>query len=118
MGALRILLVLFALVILPYTYYTISHEGLTLFSVFLGDLQSLTWSGQFNLDFLTYLVLSSLWVAWRHNFSGQGLLLAACASVLGMSFFAPYLLLTSYQVKGNVVHLLLGSQRAHPLQAA
>ncbi|MBX2877270.1 MAG: hypothetical protein KTR30_34435 [Saprospiraceae bacterium] len=112
MGALRILLLLFALAILPYTFYTISHEGLNLFSVFLGDLQSLSWSGQFNLDFLTYLILSSLWVAWRHDFSSRGLLFALCASILGMSFLAPYLLMMTFQVKGDIVHLLLGSQRA------
>ncbi|NRB49989.1 MAG: hypothetical protein HRU41_20100 [Saprospiraceae bacterium] len=112
MGALRILLSLLALAIVPYTFYTIAQEGFTLFSVFFGDLQSLTWAGQFNLDFLTYLILSSLWVAWRHSFSGQGLVLALCASVLGMCFLAPYLLISSFQVKGSITHLLLGSERA------
>lgn len=116
MGALRILLLLLAVAILPYTFYTITQEGFTLFSVFFSDLQSFSWSGQFNLDFLTYLILSSLWVAWRHEFSGQGLLLALCASVLGMCFLAPYLLIISYRVKGNLIHLLLGSERAGSLR--
>ena len=115
MGALRFLLLLLAVAIIPYTFYTITQEGLTLFSVFFGDLKSLSWSGQFNLDFLTYLILSSLWVAWRHGFSGQGLMLALCASVLGMCFLAPYLLITSFNVKGNIIHLLLGTERASTL---
>lgn len=112
---LRILLVLFTLTIIPYTFYTISQEGLTLFPVFFNDLTALTWSGQFNLDFLTYLILSSLWVAWRNNFSSSGMLLALCASVLGMSFLAPYLLLVSFQVKGELSHLLLGTVRTRAL---
>ncbi len=118
MSALRILLLLLALAILPYTFYTIAQEGFTLFSVFFDDLQSLSWSGQFNLDFLTYLILSSLWVAWRHEFSGQGMLLALCASVLGMCFLALYLLITSFQVKGDLIHLLLGNKRAAALRTA
>ena len=112
MGFLRLLLVLFTLTIVPYTFYTISQEGLTLFSVFFNDLTALTWSGQFNLDFLTYLILSSLWVAWRHHFSSSGMLLALCAAILGMSFLAPYLLFVSFQVKGELSHLLLGAERA------
>ncbi len=116
MSVLRILLLLLSLAILPYTFYTITQEGLTLFSVFFQDLQAFTWSGQFNLDFLTYLILSSLWVAWRHDFSSQGILLALCASVLGMCFLAPYLLITSFQVKGDLIHLLLGSKRTGALR--
>ncbi|MEM7546536.1 MAG: hypothetical protein AAF367_13445 [Pseudomonadota bacterium] len=50
----------------------------------MGDLASGNWRGQFNLDFLVYLILSGLWVAWRGGFSGQSIALGFMASVLGM----------------------------------
>ena len=54
--------------------------------IFFGDMAKFTWPGQFNLDFTTFLMLSGLWVAWRHHFSASGLILGAIAVVGGMLF--------------------------------
>jgi hypothetical protein len=35
----------------------------------------MSWSGQFNLDFMTFLGLSAVWVAWRHQFTRGGVAL-------------------------------------------
>ena len=90
-----------------YTAAVVIAEGPDLVSVFLGDIFAMNWSGQFNLDFLCYLVLSAFWVAWRHGFSGGGLALAAVASVGGVLFFAPYLLIQSARV-ASIRELVLG----------
>lgn len=110
--ALRVLLVLQFLGIIIYTGYAVGNEGWNLFPIFLDNLQTLNWSGQFNFDFMNYLVLSGIWVAWRENFSAQGIVLGAIASVLGILFFAPYLLIASLKAKGNAKALFLGQQRA------
>lgn len=62
----------------------VSGHGLNLLPLVMGDLASGNWRGQFNLDFLVYLILSGLWVAWRGGFSGQSIALGFMASVLGM----------------------------------
>jgi hypothetical protein len=50
----------------------------------------MTWSGQFNLDFMTFLGLSGIWVAWRHQFTGGAIALGVVAFFGGMMFLAPY----------------------------
>jgi hypothetical protein len=40
---------------------------------------AMTWPGQFNFDFLCFLTLSGLWLAWRHHFSLGG----ACIGCAG-----------------------------------
>ena len=78
--------------------------------VFFGDITSITWPGQFNLDFLSYLVLTGMWVAWRHAFRVPGLLLAVVVSLGGMLFFAPYLITLSFLTKGDLRRLLVGDR--------
>lgn len=112
MTTLKSLCVLFLAVIAIYTVIAISNDGFDLITPFVGDILSMSWSGQFNLDFMMYLILSALWVAWRHGFSGAGLALAAVASVGGMLFFAPYLLIQIVRAGGDFEVLLLGDQRA------
>ena len=63
MRAFRTLLLLIWLVIAGYTALVVAHHGANLLPVFFGDIASLTWPGQFNLDFLCMLLLSGLWVA-------------------------------------------------------
>ena len=64
------------------------------------------------VDFTTYLVLTALWVGWRHEFSGAGIALALLALIGGMLFFALYLVFALQQVKGDPAKLLLGPGRA------
>ncbi len=108
----RGLLIAFFVVIAVYTAIVISNHGMGLLPIFFNDIVSMTWPGQFNLDFLTFLVLSATWLAWRHNFSLQGLLLAVCGALGGMLFLSAYLLYLTYQTKGNIREVMLGKSRA------
>lgn len=109
MTLLKGVLIVLAIAIYGYTLVVIGRDGFGLIPVFFGNLFAVNWSGQFNLDFATYLILSALWVAWRHKFSGAGLMMAAIASVAGMAFFAPYLLVQMRRAD-SVGALLLGAQ--------
>ncbi|MCR9143157.1 MAG: hypothetical protein NXI24_12960 [bacterium] len=112
MTALRILLLTMTAGIVAYTGVAGVNHGWDLLSVFLGNLTALNWSGQFNFDFMCYLILSALWLAWRHEFTPGGIALAAAASVLGILLFAPYLLWAISRSGGDMRVLLLGPGRA------
>lgn len=112
MVAFRIYLVAVLLGILGYTAVVIAGHGWDLLPVFFGDIAKMGWPGQFNVDFSSFLLLSALWVAWRHHFSLLGLALGFVASVGGGLFLSTYLLIASFQVNGNVEALLLGLRRA------
>ncbi len=109
---LRALLALILTVLSAYTAIVISNHGWNLLAVFFGDMAAMNWAGQFNLDFMGFLTLSALWTAWRHHFSPAGLALAIVAFFGGMAFLTIYLLIASYQVKGDIRALLLGARRA------
>lgn len=111
MNAFRALLVVLWLIIAGYTAIVISNHGLGLLQVFFGDMAAMGWPGQFNLDFMSLLTLSGLWVAWRHRFSGPGLALGALAFVGGGLFLAAYLLVVSFQARGDINEVLLGKSR-------
>ncbi|WP_306113371.1 MULTISPECIES: hypothetical protein [unclassified Roseovarius] len=100
-------LVLF-LAITAHTLYTGIVYGWNFVSVFLAVLFSLTWQGQFALDFLCYLMLSGLWVAWRGGFTGASIALGLLASVMGMLVFAVLILIFIRQSSGDMRKLLLG----------
>lgn len=112
MTAFRILLVLLWAVIAGYTGVVVANHGLGLFAVFFGDMASMGWPGQFNLDFTCLLLLSALWVAWRHQFSAAGLALGVLAFFGGAFFLTAYLLVASIVARGGTTELLLGSRRA------
>ena len=109
MTALRIFLGAIFLVVTGYTMGVSANHGLNLFPVFFGDMASMGWPGQFNLDFMCMLMLSGLWVAWRQRFSSGGLALGVLAFLLGAPFLSAYLLVVSLQVKGDVQALLMGT---------
>ena len=98
------------LTLLAYTLVAVNNDGLDLITPALRDLAALGWPGQFHLDFLTYLILSALWIAWRHQFSAAGIALGLVASVGGILFFSAYLLIASFQANGDPTKILLGSQ--------
>ena len=108
----RILLVAFLGALGIYTAITVGNQGVNLLSYFFEAISEMGWQGQFNLDFAMFLVLSALWTAWRHEFSPAGLGLGAVASVGGMLFLATYLLILSFQTKGDIRQILLGTARA------
>lgn len=108
MKAFRLFLILVTIGIFSITLTVGITHGWNLIPVFLNNILELNWSGQFNFDFLCYLILSGLWIAWRNNFSGFGILLGVIASIAGILFFAPYLLIESFRANGDIKILLLG----------
>lgn len=93
---------------LIYTAFVVASHGPNFLSVFLSDIASITWRGQFNLDFAGYLLLSGLWIVWRNGFTPGGWALGVSAAVLGMPVFAAYLLALLARTKGDLRSLLLG----------
>ncbi len=106
----KTLLVVQTLGLLAYTFIAFQTEGANLFNVFLANIKSMTWAGQFNLDFLCYLTLSGLWIMWRNKFSGKSILIGIVAMILGIVFFAPYLLWAFYKEKGDFKRVLVGER--------
>lgn len=112
MNAFRAYLVLVLVILAGYTLAVGVNHGWDLLPVFFSNLAEVNWPGQFNLDFMTFLGLSAIWVAWRHHFTLAGLALGVAAFFGGMMFLAPYLLWASTRARGDARILLLGRERA------
>jgi hypothetical protein len=110
--AFRLYLVVVLACLTGYTLVVGINHGWNLLPIAISNITDMTWSGQFNLDFMTFLGLSGIWVAWRHQFTGGAIALGVVAFVGGMMFLAPYLLWASAQAGGDVKILLLGKERA------
>ncbi len=106
----RAFLTVLWLILMAYTAVVVSNQGVGLLPVFFGDIATMAWPGQFNLDFMFMLMLSALWVSWRHQFSGGGLALGLLALFGGASFLTVYLFVLSIQSKGNMKEVLLGAR--------
>ena len=113
MIAFRILLLILLIAVVTYTIPVVIEEGLSsLLPTFFRDILAMTWPGQFNFDFLGFLILSATWTAWRNQFSASGLGLALVALFGGIPFLTTYLLYLSYQAKGDIRVMLLGEGRS------
>lgn len=108
MNVLRLVLAAHLAVLTVYSVMVIANHGMNLLPVFFGDMAAMAWPGQFNLDFLGFLILSALWTAWRNAFSGLGLLLAVVAFFGGMMFLSIYLLILSFNAR-SIPEILLGN---------
>lgn len=105
---LKILLFAQAIFVFVYTLFVYQNEGSDLFSVFIDNVRSINWSGQFNLDFMSYLILSGLWIMWREHFTIKSIIIGFLAMVLGIVFFAPYVLYLLTKEEGDFKKVLLG----------
>ncbi len=112
MNLFRAYLVAWIVGITAYTSVTISNHGLNLLPVFFGDMASMAWPGQFNLDFFSFLCLGGLWLAWRHHFSLGGIALGLFIFAGGMPFLASYLIYHSFRSGGDIKIMLLGEGRS------
>ncbi|MFK7885497.1 MAG: hypothetical protein AB8G16_01420 [Gammaproteobacteria bacterium] len=112
MFAVRVISGVILVVMAVYTSFVVMAHGLNFIPDYIGNIVAMNWPGQFQMDFSGYLLISALWVGWRHKFSGAGLALALGALCGGMLFFAAYLLVISLKEKGDVAALVLGNQRA------
>lgn len=101
MTLLRLYLMVALVCLTVYTVMVGTQHGWNLLPVFFNSVLEVTWSGQFNLDFLTFLGLSGFWVAWRNQFTAGAIALGIVAFFGGMIFLAPYLIWASLQAKGN-----------------
>lgn len=111
MAVFRLLLVGLWVALVAYTAVVIANHGMGLISIYFGDIAKMGWPGQFNLDFLWFLVLSALWTAWRGGFAPLSLALAVVAFFGGAGFLLPYLLILTLQAKGDMAAVLLGVRR-------
>jgi hypothetical protein len=112
MTAFRGLLVIMWVALLAYTAAVVGQHGYDYVTPFFAGIAAFSWAGQFNADFLGFLVLSGLWTAWRHRFSAAGVGLGLVAANLGMAFLAPYLLIAIARAGGDMRIVLLGPARA------
>ena len=79
MLAFRVSLTSIVGIVLVYTGLVGATQGWNFMPVFFQYIIAMTWPGQFNLDFSCLLILSGLWLAWRHQFSALGLGLGVLA---------------------------------------
>lgn len=112
MAMFRIYLVIVLAGLTGYTLAVGTDHGWNLLPIFFSNIAELNWSGQFNVDFMTFLGLSGIWIAWRHQFTARAMALGIVAVFGGMMFLAPYLLWASVKAGGDAVTLLLGKERA------
>jgi len=108
MSQLRYLLIAMTVSIIILTTTAVLNGGLDLITPFFGPIFEMTWQGQFNFDFVCYLVLSGIWMAWRGGFTSSSVALGVLAPPLGILFFAPYLIYLIGKSGGDIRHLLLG----------
>lgn len=111
MAGFRLLLATLWLALAVYTGVVVARHGVNLLPIFFGDIGRMAWPGQFNLDFLCFLVLSALWTAWRSKYSLLGLVLGLLAFLGGAGFLLPYLLILSVQARGDIQAVFLGDRR-------
>ncbi len=97
--------------IATYTAIVMSTHGADFVPEFIAAVTAMTWTGQFNMDFMIYLGISAIWIAWRHQFTPAGLVLAFFGLVGGALFFLPYLFIVAGKANGNAALLLLGPDR-------
>jgi hypothetical protein len=112
MNLFRLLLIAIIATVGIYTVNVITNHGWGLLPIFYGDIAKMGWPGQFNMDFHAFLILGSVWLMWRHHFSPLGLFFGLCIFAGGAPFLCAYLLVASFQAKGDAKELLLGKRRA------
>ena len=107
MKAFRLFLVVAFVTELVYTIIAGINHGWNLFPIIIDSIGSLTWLGQFNLDFAFFLALTGLWVAWRNKFSPAGIVLGLIAFVGGIIFISVYLFILSFKAN-SIKEILIG----------
>lgn len=112
MTLFRIILGTLFIWMVGYTGLVLAEYGPNLFPIFFGDIADLNWRGQFNTDFMSFLVLSGLWTAWRNQFSPAGIGLGVLAFFGGAVFLTAYLFILSFKTDGNWQKIFMGDRAA------
>ena len=110
MNAFRALLIVLYIVLAGYTLAVVTEHGINFVPVIFGQLGAVAWPGQITLDFLIYLTLSALWIAWRHRFSPGGIAMAVLAFFGAALVSLVYIFWAALDAKGDMKILLLGRQ--------
>jgi hypothetical protein len=105
---LTLLLLLQLAFIIVFSLTAFLKQGPNLFQFFIDNIEAMNWSGQFNVDFICYLMLSGFWIMWRSKFSIGSVILGFSAMILGILFFSPYLIYLLKKSDGNLKLLFLG----------
>ncbi len=108
MTSFRVSLIIFTVVIFSVTIIALIDHGFLWPLTFFPDLFALNWRSQFNADLIIHLFLAGWWIAWREGFGAKGYLYWFLGPFLGGMFIFPYVLVISYQAKGNMSEILLG----------
>ncbi|MCH6199508.1 hypothetical protein MMU07_07960 [Aquiflexum sp. LQ15W] len=109
---LKAILLTQTILLLGYTAFAVRNEGWGFLQIAVSNIGSLTWSGQFTLDFACYLLLSGIWIMWRGGFQSKSVFIAIVAMILGIVVFAPYMVYLLVQEKGDLKKVLLGEHMA------
>lgn len=118
MTLFRLLLVTIIATVGIYTVAVVGQHGVDFASPFFGDIAQMGWAGQFNMDFGSFLILTSAWLMWRHHFSPLGVLFGLVIFVGGAPFLCSYLLVVIANDKPDMAELLLGKSRVAGLKSS
>lgn len=108
MKILQWFLLVSTVVIYVITVLAILSSGFNWPAVLFGDLMSLNWRSQFDVDFLIHLFLLATWVSWREGFTTKGFIFGFLSIIMGGMFGFPYILIATYKSHGDPKKLLLG----------
>ena len=108
----RLFLAFIIATVIIYTFPVVLKFGIIdLLPSFFGEIGEMSWQGQFNLDFLMFLLMSGFWIAWRNDFTPKGITLRIGGFFLGAPYLAAYLLYLSFQFGGDAEKVLMGERR-------
>ena len=108
MREIKLFLIVATLAIYMATVFVLYNNGLNWPAVFFGDILSIDWRSQFNIDFLIHLILFATWISWREGFSNKGIVFGILSIFMGGMFGFPYVLYAIYKANGNAKKVLLG----------
>lgn len=109
MISLRLFLLISTITIFLITIIAINNQGIFWPEVFFGDILSLDWRSQFNVDFLIHLLLLATWIIWREGNTIKGYIFGFLSIFMGGMFGFLYILFATYTAKGNPNLILLGT---------
>ena len=110
MNTLRLLLIVSTFIIFLITFVASTNQGIFWPAVYFGDIFSLDWRSQFNIDFLIHLILLATWIVWREGNTFKGYAFGFLSIFMGGMFGFPYILYATYKAKGDPKLVVLGTK--------
>ena len=110
MKIFRISLLAVFTTVLVYTFIVGNNEGWNFIPIFFGDITEINWTGQFNLDFSFFLILTGFWIVWRNQFKPLGYVLGLLTLIGGIPYVSIYLFYLSLK-SNNINSVLIGNNK-------